>query len=172
MFKIGDAVMYNNQKCTIIDKRTTSGPYVMYMIQGADGEKKVVREICLRAVSVDDDKVGKIGSSNNMSSSNILKIDLKIGALFQGIMAYWDKVEDAMQYNVKLYIKSCEISTVVVDRNTRYHTFQGLAPRFGYFVIVEAEDRNGKIIAISDKQQAEPDMRIAVFAPDGIRVYH
>jgi len=100
-----------------------------------------------------------------------MNINLNIGKVFQGIMLYWDKIEDAMQYNVKLYIKSYELSTVVLDRNTRYYTFQGLAPEFEYFVRVEAEDRNGKIIAMSVKQQAKPDSRIGVFAPNGISVY-
>ena len=34
-----------------------------------------------------------------------MNINLNIGNVFQGIMLYWDKIEDAMQYNVKLYIK-------------------------------------------------------------------
>ena len=172
MFKIGEIVTYNNQRYTIIDKQIR-GAFARYMIQGENGEKKEVQEICLRAISMGEEKSGEISSLvgvlNEVTKEK--KIRLEVGALFQGIMLYWDKIEDAMQYNVKLYIKSCEISTVVLDRNTRYYTFQGLAPEFEYFVRVEAEDRNGKIIAISDKQQAKPDSRIGVFAPNGISVY-
>ena len=46
--------------------------------------------------------------------------------LLNGIMAYWEKVEEAARYTV-LYINEQIISTKINDRNELYATFNGLA---------------------------------------------
>lgn len=94
-----------------------------------------------------------------------MDIILRTGSLLNGIMVYWDKIEDSARYYVKLYIKDYysnieqELETVEIDRNKFYHTFQGLAKlhyeRIMYFVEVLAENRNGQIIARSKKVEAD-----------------
>ena len=105
--------------------------------------------------------------------------------LLNGIMAYWERVEEAASYTVSLYINEQVISTRVIDRNEMYTTFNGLAaidgwPRglfrsleetvksvsvhgycrsrfedsgLAYYVQVQAENRNGEVIASSDKEK-------------------
>ena len=46
--------------------------------------------------------------------------------LLNGIMAYWEKVEEAARYTVSLYINEQIISTKINDRNELYATFNGL----------------------------------------------
>ena len=93
-----------------------------------------------------------------------MDIRLRIGSLLNGIMVYWGKIEDSAKYYVKLYIEEKEsyskktfeqeLETVEIDRNKFYHTFQGLA-RFQYYIEVLAENRDGQIIARSQKVEAE-----------------
>ena len=101
--------------------------------------------------------------------------------LMNGIMAYWDEVEDAVAYNITLYINQQAISKRINERTEMYCTFTGLAAIDGitkqtisaaaasivhvagrgsctpqhsgkdYFVQVEAEDRSGNIIETSEK---------------------
>lgn len=47
--------------------------------------------------------------------------------LINGIMAYWEKVDEAASYTVSLYINEQVISTRSNDRNEMYTTFNGLA---------------------------------------------
>ena len=47
--------------------------------------------------------------------------------LLNGIMAYWEKVDEATSYTVSLYINDQVISTKINDRNEMYATFSGLA---------------------------------------------
>lgn len=47
--------------------------------------------------------------------------------LLNGIMAYWEKVEEAASYTISLYINDQVISTRINDRNEMYATFSGLA---------------------------------------------
>lgn len=47
--------------------------------------------------------------------------------LLNGIMAYWEKVEEAARYTVSLYVNEQIISTKINDRNELYATFNGLA---------------------------------------------
>ena len=47
--------------------------------------------------------------------------------LLNGIMSYWEKVEEAASYTVSLYINDQIISTRINDRNEMYATFSGLA---------------------------------------------
>lgn len=109
--------------------------------------------------------------------------------LMNGIMAYWEKVEEAASYTVSLYINDQVISTRINDRNEMYATFSGLAAIDGvtkglfsslqgtvasagrhvvgasysrpqpthsgmdYYIQVQAENRNGEVIASSYKQK-------------------
>lgn len=47
--------------------------------------------------------------------------------LLNGIMACWEKVEEAASYTVSLSINDQVISTRINDRNEMYATFSGLA---------------------------------------------
>ena len=47
--------------------------------------------------------------------------------LINGIMAYWEKVDEAASYTVSLYINEQVISTRSNDHNEMYTTFNGLA---------------------------------------------
>ena len=97
--------------------------------------------------------------------------------LLQGIMAYWDEVPNTAVYTIKLFINEKIISRKTNERTELYCSFNGLAPidgktdsviprdvpvSFGgyrghshsgldYYVQVEAEDRNGKILEQSEK---------------------
>ena len=105
-----------------------------------------------------------------------MNVNLNVGKVFQGIMAYWDKVEEAASYTLTLYALDknkkveCEIAIVVLDRNTRYYTFQGLSCNYGYCLKVEAEDRNGEIIARSDRKECDPS-NVVEITTKGIHVY-
>ena len=74
-----------------------------------------------------------------------------------GFMLWWDKHKDAVRYTVRLYIEcdgaEHELSVVEKDRHTAYHTFTNLAylSRGEYKVSVEAEGRDGTVIAVSRK---------------------
>lgn len=108
-------------------------------------------------------------------------IDLTCKPILNGIMAYWDDVNIAARYIVTLYINDNDISTRINERTEKYCAFTGLAAidgvtrgttrvlstayqhivggsysssshsGFDYYVRVQAEDRNGNIIAQSNK---------------------
>lgn len=106
-------------------------------------------------------------------------IDLKCYPILNGIMAWWSSVEDAAHYIVTLYINDAPISEKIVERTEKYCSFTGLAaidgqtrgaasaislaashvhirgssPHSGYdyYIKVQAENRNGEIIAESSK---------------------
>lgn len=93
-----------------------------------------------------------------------------IKAMLYGFMIYWNEVENAARYYVHLLIgesysgaendinsgvKFQEIDLVEHDKFTKYHSFINLAKidynnrektGINYYVYVEAEDRDGKII--------------------------
>ena len=99
-----------------------------------------------------------------------------------GIMTYWDEVEEAARYYVHLMVhtrkykviagkkttlveeKKQEIAVVEEPRNIKYHSFAQLAvlrvnnkeneTEKYYSVYVEAEDRNGTIIAKSKERDS------------------
>ncbi|HHU80954.1 MAG TPA: hypothetical protein GXZ35_06425 [Acholeplasmataceae bacterium] len=91
-----------------------------------------------------------------------------IGPMLHGFMVYWDEEKEAARYYVHLLIGDQqayhEIGLVEVDRNTKYYSFNnlakidkvrnnnnGLSPTGkNYYVYVEAEDKNGKIISKTD----------------------
>lgn len=98
-----------------------------------------------------------------------------VKGLFEGLMVYWDEVENASRYFVHLMIGNAtgpdvsykEIKLVECDRHTKFYSFYGLAmidktayngmyasgdTGLNYFVYVEAEDKDGKIISTSSKQ--------------------
>lgn len=83
-------------------------------------------------------------------------IKLKSYPILNGIMAWWSSVEDAARYIVTLYINDAPISEKIVERTEKYYSFTGLAaislrsPGI-YYIKVQAENRNGEIIAESDK---------------------
>ena len=108
------------------------------------------------------------------------KMELNCRPLLNGIMAYWDKVEDAAVYYVHLFIgarhRYKEIAAIEVPRNIAYYSFLNLAKiandiysesydgfrvtqkftpkenRMGdnYYVYVEAENRAGETISKTD----------------------
>lgn len=108
-------------------------------------------------------------------------IDLKCYPILNGIMAWWSSIEDAARYIVTLYINDAPISEKIVERTEKYCFFTGLAAingqtrgaassisraasyvhvrgysssphsGFDYYIKVQAENRNGEIIAGSEK---------------------
>ncbi len=108
-----------------------------------------------------------------------MDIRVRVGSMLNGAMAYWEKIEDAARYYVKLYVEEKgsysnrtferELETVEIDRNKFYHTFQGLAKfykqgmGFKYFIEVLAENRDGQIIARSQKVEAAIDDILSVY---------
>lgn len=108
-------------------------------------------------------------------------IALQCYPILNGIMAWWwSTEEETAQYVVTLYINDYPISEKVVERSEKYCTFTGLAAIDGqtrgaassisyeishvgygvatpthsgldYYIKVQAENRNGEIIAESGK---------------------
>lgn len=107
-------------------------------------------------------------------------IGLKCYPILNGIMAWWSSVENAARYIVTLYINDAPISEKVVERTEKYCAFTGLAAidgqtrgaassislaashmvgrictpshsGFDYYIKVQTENRNGEIIAESEK---------------------
>lgn len=83
-------------------------------------------------------------------------IDLKCYPILNGIMAWWSSIENAARYIVTLYINNASISEKVVERTEKYYSFTGLAAISlrgpgSYYIKVQAENRNGEIIAESEK---------------------
>lgn len=106
-------------------------------------------------------------------------MELKCYPILNGIMAWWSSVENAARYIVTLYINDAPISEKVVERTEKYCAFTGLAAidgqtrgaasfislaashvhvrgtsphsGFDYYIKVQAENRNGEIIAESEK---------------------
>ena len=93
-----------------------------------------------------------------------MKIELNISSILYGAMVYWNKIEDAARYYIKLYIDEQELETVEIGRNKYYHTFQGLANyyRKSYYVQVQAENRIGEIVALSEKKAFNIDGTLEV----------
>ena len=106
----------------------------------------------------------------------------RVCSMPNGLMAFWEEIEEAAVYHVHLIIgdlnkrqengrilideeKVSEIALVDVQREFKYHSFTDLAAiQFGsfrgttdrdsglsYYIVVEAEDRTGKIVAKSDR---------------------
>lgn len=122
-------------------------------------------------------------------------MNIAVKGFINGLMVYWDEVQDASRYYVHLLIgdkhkaevfengrmvTKCgdetfqEIALVEVERNMKYYSFTNLAKinqgepgatggyvvgrvsgadtGKNYYIFVEAEDRNGDIIAKSEKE--------------------
>ena len=87
------------------------------------------------------------------------ELQVKVKELPFGIMVWWDKSEEAMGYQVKLYLEgqkdannALELTTVSIERNTFYHSFTGLAENL-YLREVIAENREGEFIACGAAKQ-------------------
>lgn len=99
---------------------------------------------------------------------------VQVKGLFEGLMVYWDEVENASRYFVHLLIGDTrgvdvtykEIKLVECDRHTKFYSFYGLAminktaykgvyasndTGLNYYVYVEAEGKDGNIISTSPK---------------------
>ena len=115
-------------------------------------------------------------------------IDIRCKGIPYGGMVWWKRIDEAARYLVHLYIAERkvfnEIACVEKDRQTLYHTFNGLAlvdrdcdlafqgtrykdgfplpgskhTNLDYYVSVEAEDKNGDIIATSKREILKPLM--------------
>lgn len=111
------------------------------------------------------------------------KMNLTCKPILNGIMAYWEGVEESARYIIKLFINDKDIFTKINERTEKYCSFTGLASIddttisitssiyraaqstvFGgrgyaspqhsgmdYYIQVSAENRNGEIIAESEK---------------------
>lgn len=115
--------------------------------------------------------------SGSLKKMNPINMKLVCKPLLNGIMAYWEKVEDASSYTVSLYVNEQVISTRIIERSEMYTSFSGLAaidgqtkglfsssslrsttatPKYtysgmDYYVQVSAENREGVEIAKSSK---------------------
>lgn len=126
--------------------------------------------------------IEKIGSSIREAAAGNAETEIHINLtclpLVNGIMAYWNPIEDAASYTITLYINDAAISQRTNARTECYCTFTGLAAVDGtttskftrlirainrtsprstestgndYYVSVIAESRDGEIIARSQK---------------------
>lgn len=64
----------------------------------------------------------------------------------KGKMVWWIKSKDASCYRLRLFIEDDEIDVIKIERNTAYHTFKDLNVDLEYEVLLEIENRNGKVI--------------------------
>lgn len=107
-------------------------------------------------------------------------MDIYLVSKTDRLMVIWSDVKDAARYYVHLsfaiynnlqyrtLVDEIELSSVEVERNKKYYTFPDILsvtsnhvmrhakenvqrPDFSYNVFVEAEDKNGNIIEISEK---------------------
>lgn len=180
MLKIGTKVDYIGKTYIIKSAKVSASGKNMYMLQSATNEHDTVaafEESLSYYGEFDSNEKESTGSQNN-----VLKMNLVCMPLVNGIMAYWAKVEEAASYIISLYINNQVISTRVNERSELYTTFTGLAgidgatealfdslarkikpgvdytyshrggTGYNYYVKVQAENRNGEIIASSEKQ--------------------
>lgn len=108
-------------------------------------------------------------------------MQVEVNSLLEGLMVYWKEVNDASRYYVhllignririaefeeKFEIRYQEIKMVECDRFTKTYSFKDLSPinkvtssccitnsetSYNYYVFVEAENKEGKIIETSNK---------------------
>ena len=48
-------------------------------------------------------------------------MNITVKGFFNGLMVYWDEVQDASRYYVHLLINDREIAVVEVERNMKYY---------------------------------------------------
>ena len=180
LFSKGDKVKYEGNWYEVTGVRTLSSGRICYSIKPLDGSGTFKRTYVFEDELNGDSGLEMVKKEAD-GKPKLSKITLRCNPLMNGIMAYWHRVDKAACYNVSLYINAQVISTRVIERNELYTTFTGLAaidgvtegliervykPRsnlpgwvanpiknsgMDYYVQVEAENRNGEIIAISDK---------------------
>ena len=176
MFRKGDKVKCEGNRYEVTAARILPGGRIRYSIKPLDGSDTFKRTYAFED-ELDGDSGLEMVKKEADGKPKLSKITLRCNPLMNGIMAYWHRVDKAACYNVSLYINAQVISTRVIERNELYTTFMGLAaidgvtegvisrshPKLGdggfcprptnmdYYVRVEAENRNGEIIAISDK---------------------
>ena len=176
LFSKGDKVKYEGNWHEVTAARTLSSGRICYSIKPLDGSGTFKRTYAFEDELNGDSGLVVVNKEAD-SEPKLSYITLCCNPLMNGIMAYWHRVDDAACYNVSLYINAQVISTKVIERNELYTTFTGLAAIDGvtegviskylravgrspfqlrptymdYYVQVEAENRNGEIIAISDK---------------------
>ena len=66
-------------------------------------------------------------------------------------LVWWTKVEEAARYRIKLHVladgRDCEVGTFDVERDKRYISFPDIPSDVPCSVLLQAEDRDGKVIA-------------------------
>ncbi len=81
-----------------------------------------------------DDEIEEASNNNNF--------------LFRrGKMFWWTKCNEASSYRLSLFINGLLVSTIEIDRNTRYYTFKDVEGFDIFRVRLEAENRDGQIIS-------------------------
>ena len=176
LFSKGDKVKYEGNWYEVTAARTLSSGRNCYSIKPIDSSGTFKRTYVFEDELNGDSGLEMVKKEAD-GKPKLSKITLRCNPLMNGIMAYWHRVDKAACYNVSLYINAQVISTRVIERNELYTTFTGLVaidgvtegviskylrvvgrPSFqlrptymDYYVQVEAENRNGEIIAISDK---------------------
>lgn len=78
------------------------------------------------------------------------KLKLVCEPLLNGIMAYWEKEEDAVRYIIKLYINNDEISTRFNERSELFYTFNGLAAIDGKTSSIFSEIVSSPVVAVGE----------------------
>ena len=116
----------------------------------------------------------KKSSTSQASKSHEKAVELNAHKLPTGFMVWWKKLGDAACYTLRLYVGKGiiynEIDVITKERQTAYHSFVNLPqtvtnhPVYGsvkntggihYCVSLEAENRQGEIIAKSGKIKIE-----------------
>lgn len=113
-------------------------------------------------------------SASQASKNQEKTVELNVHKLPTGFMVWWKKLDDAACYTLRLYvgkgISYNEIDVITKERQTAYHSFVNLPqtvtnhPVYGsvkntggihYCVSLEAENRQGEIVARSGKIKVE-----------------
>lgn len=116
----------------------------------------------------------KKSSASQTLKTQMKTVELDIHKLPTGFMVWWKKFDDAACYTLRLYVGKGiiynEIDVITKERQTAYHSFLNLpqtdtnhpvygsvknASAFHYYVSLEAENRQGEIVARSGKIKVE-----------------
>lgn len=85
----------------------------------------------------------KLDKILEIKQSDIDDVDFEIHS--RNKMVWWTELPNAASYRLRLYLEGHEIDVIETTRSKRYHTFNDLVGD-GYYIVLEVEDRNGKII--------------------------